>query len=160
MDILSEANNLRAIYQDMEAYLTLREEDQKFFDNLFVLLLVYDNNQFSNKYLAQRFNMPISTIEKRIKRLARANLIRRCVSCEYAEGKKHWTTTSRTLELDPTTFSFAKVKDQERRIMSARLEAANKDLDPMLEAYKQTQKKEQPAEPPPQTNYKVEVRFE
>lgn len=161
MDLLSEATNLRAIYQNMESYQCLREEDRKFFDNLFILLLVYDDKNFSNKYLAQRFNMPISTIEKRIKRLAQAKLIRRCASCEYVESKNHWTTISRTLELDPMTFSFTKIKEQSERIKTAKIEAIvamSKEIEAAHPELKTLSKTAPPDEPPPK--YKVEVRFE
>ena len=61
------------------------------------------------------------------------------------------------MKLDPELFAFMKIKEQDDRIKMATFEAANKELEPMLEAYKKTQKKKEPEEPPPQHDYKVEV---
>lgn len=121
----------------MPEYLSLREEDQLFFDNLFILLLFNEDKVYSNKYLSQRFNIPVSTIEKRIKRIARAKLIRRTVSNELTEGR--WITTARTLELDPFTFSQLmkelSTKSKNEKVLQARTIALeNKKSEPMLEA--------------------------
>lgn len=121
----------------MPEYLSLREEDQLFFDNLFILLLFNEDKVYSNKYLSQRFNIPVSTIEKRIKRIARAKLIRRTVSNEFTEGR--WITTARTLELDPFTFSQLmkelSTKSKNEKVLQARTIALeNKKSEPMLEA--------------------------
>lgn len=119
----------------MPEYTSLREEDKKFFDNLFILLLFNEDKVYSNKYLSQRFNIPLSTLEKRIKRLARAKLISRKVMSEIQDGK--WITTARTLELDPFTFSVlkkrvAESKNKEDKVIQARTLAAEKKVKPML----------------------------
>lgn len=126
-DILSESNDLRCIYQDIPEYVDLREEDKKFFDNLFILLLFNEDKVYSNKYLSQRFKIPLSTLEKRIRRLDRANLIKRKTVNELVDNEK-WITTSRTLELDPATFAFVKAKSEEARIQAARQQALEKDV--------------------------------
>ncbi len=125
-DILSEANTLRGVYQDLEAYQRLCEEDRRFFDNLFILLLFNESKIYSNKYLSQRFNIPVSTIEKRVRRLDRANLIKRKVENELKDNEK-WITTARTIELDPVTFAFMRAKNEEARIQAARMEALEKN---------------------------------
>ncbi len=136
-DILKLSSELQSIYKYMPEYLSLREEDQLFFDNLFILLLFNEDKVYSNKYLSQRFNIPVSTIEKRIKRIARAKLIRRTVSNEFTEGR--WITTARTLELDPFTFSQLmkelSTKSKNEKVLQARTIALeNKKSEPMLEA--------------------------
>lgn len=136
-DILKLSSELQSIYKYMPEYLSLREEDQLFFDNLFILLLFNEDKVYSNKYLSQRFNIPVSTIEKRIKRIARAKLIRRTVSNELTEGR--WITTARTLELDPFTFSQLmkelSTKSKNEKVLQARTIALeNKKSEPMLEA--------------------------
>lgn len=121
----------------MPEYLSLREEDQLFFDNLFILLLFNEDKVYSNKYLSQRFNIPVSTIEKRIKRIARAKLIRRSVTNEFTEGR--WITTARTLELDPFTFSqlmkeLSQKTGKKEKVLQARTIALeNKKSEPVLE---------------------------
>ena len=139
-DLLRLSSELQSIYKYMPEYLSLREEDQRFFDNLFILLLFNEDKVYSNKYLSQRFNIPVSTIEKRIKRITRAKLIRRTVSNEFTEGR--WITTARALELDPFTFSqlmkelSTKSKScKEDKVCQARTIALeNKKEEPMLEA--------------------------
>lgn len=134
-DLLKLSSELQSIYKYMPEYLSLREEDQRFFDNLFILLLFNEDKVYSNKYLSQRFNIPVSTIEKRIKRITRAKLIRRTVSNEFIEGR--WLTTARTLELDPFTFSvlmkeLSKKPSKEEKVQKAR-SIALKNPEPMLE---------------------------
>mgnify|MGYP002509227492 CR=1 FL=1 len=65
-----------------------------------IIHLFNESKIYSNKYLSQRFNIPVSTIEKRVRRLDRANLIKRKVENELNTNKK-WITTARTIELDP-----------------------------------------------------------
>ncbi len=135
-DILKLSSELQSIYKYIPEYLSLREEDQLFFDNLFILLLFNEDKVYSNKYLSQRFNIPVSTIEKRIKRIARAKLIRRTVSNEFTEGR--WITTARTLELDPFTFSQLmkelSTKSKKEKVLKARTIALeNRKEEPMLE---------------------------
>lgn len=134
-DLLNQSGELRAVYKDMPEYQALREEDKRFFDNLFILLLFNEDKAYSNNYLSQRFNIPLSTLEKRIKRLARSKLIARKVSSELLNGK--WVTTARTLELDPFTFSVLKkrvaaAKNKEDKVTKARTLAAEKNVKPRL----------------------------
>lgn len=172
MDLSSVITNLKTIYQDMDAYQNLTPGDQEFFDSLFPLLIVFPDLNMSNKEIAERLKkyctqknpdaekpLSISTVEKRIRHLKRAGLISGYGEKSYDSTNQKWTTDKRHLSLDSELFAFMKIKEQEQRILTARLEAANKDLEPMLAAYKETQKKkEEPAEPPPQ-NYRIEVRF-
>lgn len=126
-DILREANDLKVIYQDIPEYVNLREEDKRFFDNLFILLLFNEDKVYSNKYLSQRFKIPLSTLEKRIRRLDRAHLIKRKTVNELVDNEK-WLTISRTLELDPVTFAFVKARTEEAKIQAARQEALEKNV--------------------------------
>ena len=136
-DILKLSSELQSISKYMPEYLSLREEDQLFFDNLFILLLFNEDKVYSNKYLSQRFNIPVSTIEKRIKRIARAKLIRRTVSKEFTEGR--WITTARPLELDPFTFSVLmkelsqKTSKKEKVLKARTIALENRKEEPMLE---------------------------
>lgn len=124
-DMLSMASDFRSIYKDIPEYLGLGEEDRKFFDNLFILLLFNEDKAYSNKYLSQRFSIPLSTIEKRIRRLDRANLIKRKVVNELVDNSK-WITKERTIELDPVTFAFVKARTEEARLQGARQAALDK----------------------------------
>lgn len=134
-DLLNLSGELQAVYKDMPEYINLREEDKIFFDNLFILLLFNEDKVYSNKYLSQRFNIPLSTLEKRIKRLAQAKLIRRSISKVLKDGK--WITSSRALELDPVTFAnlmkqLRDSKNQTEKIRRARTIAVDKNVVPQL----------------------------
>lgn len=124
-DLSSMASEFKSIYVDIPEYQELREEDRKFFDNLFILLLFNEEKAYSNKYLSQRFSIPLSTIEKRIKRLDRAKLIKRKVVNELQENGR-WLTKERTIELDSVTFAFVKARTETARIQGARQAALDK----------------------------------
>ena len=156
-DMLSMAGVFKTIYSDLPEYQNLRAEDKKFFDNLFILLLFNEDKVYSNKYLSKRFDIPISTIEKRIHRLYQAGLIKRKVVNELVDSK--WITKARTLELDSVTFSFVKAKSEEERIRGARQSALDKGNYIPLESITLAKEKVfEVADPPPE--YHIEVRFE
>lgn len=168
MDFLDKANTFMSIYKETDNYKNLREEDQKFFKSLFVLLLIYGDLTMSNKELAERIKkeeekngikiekpQSISTIEKRISRLKKAKLITGYEEKEILNGR--WTTVKRHLKLDPVLFGFSIIDDQERRLMKARIEAANKETKQLHPELMKLSKKLE--EPPPEVGYKVEVIF-
>lgn len=168
LDFLDKANTFMSIYKETDNYKNLREEDQKFFKSLFVLLLIYGDLTMSNKELAERIKkeeekngikvekpQSISTIEKRISRLKKAKLITGYEEKEILNGR--WTTVKRHLKLDPVLFGFSIINDQERRLMLARIEAANKETKQLHPELMKLSKK--PEEPPPEVGYKVEVVF-
>lgn len=163
MDYLDKANNFISIYQDTENYKNLIKEDKKFFKGLFVLLLVFGDLTMSNRELGERLKpegspkpIPVSTVEKRISHLKKANLIIGWEERERSEGR--WRTARRHLQLAPELFSFVAIKDQEQRIFTARLQAA---IDEINKVHPELQKMvaEEPPEPPPQYGYKIEVSF-
>lgn len=100
----------KQIYMEFKEYQELRESDQAFFDSLFILLYLKDINQeFSNKYLSSRLGMPVSTVEKRLRRLERAHLIMRFIA-RFKNKDGYWTT-GRTIKLDNITFAFLYTKN-------------------------------------------------
>lgn len=104
VSMINSINKYKEIYSNLDCYKELRESDQEFFDNLFLLLLFKDaNNELSNKFLSKRLDMPESTIEKRLRRLERAHLIIRYI----AKTKKddYWITF-RSIKLDSITFAW------------------------------------------------------
>lgn len=162
MDYLDKGNSFMSIYQDTENYQSLCSEDQKFFKRLFVLLLVFGDLTMSNKEIGERLKeekaIPVSTVEKRISRLKKTKLIIGWEERKRTGGR--WRTIKRHLQLAPELFSFVAIKDQEKRIFTARVQAAGNDIDSQLEPYKASKAIErEPAEPPPQVGYKVEVSF-
>ncbi len=165
MDFLEQANSFKSIYQDTSNYKNLIKEDKLFFNNLFVLLLVFGDLTMSNKEIGERLKprgspkpIPVSTVEKRISRLKKAKLIIGWEERERTGGK--WRTSKRHLQLSPELFSFVTIKEQENRIFTARLAAASKDIDEKLKNCHINLSAEEPEEPPPQNDdYKVEVSF-
>ena len=163
MKYLDKANSFISIYKDTSNYKNLIKDDKEFFDDLFYLLLVFGDLTMSNKELGARLKptdspkpIPVSTVEKRISRLKKAKLITGWEERERSEGR--WRTAKRHLQLDPELFSFVAIKDQDKRIFTARLQATNKDIETLHPELKKIS--EEPAEPPPQNyGYKVEVRF-
>lgn len=167
MNLLDKANSFQSIYQDMQAYKNLRAGDQEFFDALFLPLLVYGDLTWSNEEIALNLKkdedaepIPISTVEKRLRRLKEAKLIVRW-NKRYQDKKNGvWITTERHLRLDPVLFVFMSIEDQEKRITAAKLQAFNQDIDrlhPELKNLPKTPKL--PEEPPPKPVYKVRVKF-
>lgn len=158
-----KANSFISIYQDTPNYQNLIKDDKSFFEDLFMLLLIFGDLTMSNKELGERLKpkdspkpIPVSTVEKRISRLKKAKLIVGFEERERIEGR--WRTAKRHLQLDPELFGFVVIKDQEERIFQARLEASGKEADEKLEAYKQTFTDRPEEEPPPQ-DYKIEVTW-
>lgn len=131
-----EGKELACLYEKEESYLSLCEEDKKFFIRLFPLLLFAPTNNFSNKYLAWALRdtkeegnlddrpLSVSTVEKRMRRLTRAHLIIKWDEKNFENGK--WRTTKRPVELDPATFAFVRAKNTEAKIKAARMEALEK----------------------------------
>lgn len=107
LDTMTEIFKFRETYQQFEEYQGLQSGDKKFFDNLFLLLVVSTNVEYTNKYLSIRFNTPISTVEKRLKRLEWAHMIVRSV-IRIKKEDKYWISV-RTIHLDPKTFAFINV---------------------------------------------------
>lgn len=107
LDTISEILKFKETYEQFEEYQNLQNNDKKFFDNLFLLLVVSTNVEYTNKFLSYRFNMPISTVEKRLKRLEWAHLIVRSV-IRIKKEDKYWVSV-RTIHLDPKTFAFVNV---------------------------------------------------
>ena len=129
---ISDGTTLESIYKNLDEYKNLRDSDKEFFDKLFPMLLYYDNDVYSNSYLCNRFNMPKSTLEKRLRRLDNVNLIHKWDEKERINGT--WTTIARHIVLDPATFSFMRAKSHEEKIQCARQEAFDKkEVKPMLE---------------------------
>lgn len=168
MNFLDRGNTFMAIYEETENYKNLREEDQKFFKSLFVLLLIFGDLTMSNKELAERIKkeeekegiktekpQSISTVEKRISRLKKAKLIKGYEEREFINGR--WTTIRRHLFLDPVLFGFATIEEQEIRIQTARLQACNKEINALHPELATLCIPKEPEEPPPK--YKVEVKF-
>lgn len=107
LDTITEILKFKETYEQFEEYQNLQKNDKKFFDNLFLLLVVSTNVEYTNKFLSYRFNMPISTVEKRLKRLEWAHLIVRSV-IRIKKEDKYWVSV-RTIHLDPKTFAFVNV---------------------------------------------------
>lgn len=107
LDTITEILKFKETYEQLEEYQNLQNNDKKFFDNLFLLLVVSTNVEYTNKFLSFRFNMPISTVEKRLKRLEWAHLIVRSV-IRIKKEDKYWVSV-RTIHLDPKTFAFVNV---------------------------------------------------
>ena len=167
MNLLDKANSFQSIYQDMQAYKNLRAGDQEFFDALFLPLLVYGDLTWSNEEIALNLKkdegaepIPISTVEKRLRRLKEAKLIVRW-NKRYQDKKNGvWITTERHLRLDPVLFVFMSIENQEKRITAARFQAINKDIDKLHPELKNLSKVSKlPEEPPPKPVYKVRVNF-
>lgn len=151
---------IKIIYQNLDSYKALSEGDQKFFDNLFILLLVSDVKELSNKYLSYRFNIPVSTIEKRINHLKKAKLITRSVEYNNYHGK--WRAVKSRLDLDPVTFSFARIEESSERLKTTvQLEyilAVSKEIEEAHPELKQLKQRSKEEEPEPQ--YRVEVTWD
>lgn len=164
MEYLDTANSFYPIYEGTENYKNLIKDDKKFFKDLFVLLLVFWDLTMSNKELGERLKpkdspkpIPVSTVEKRISRLKKAGLIIGWEEKERVNGR--WRTVKRHLQLEPKLFSFVAIQDQEKRIFTARLQAANEDISRLHPELIKID--EEPAEPPPtETAYKIEVSFD
>ena len=92
-------DKLKKIYMIDDGYQELSDEDKSFFDRLFTLLWISDDVFYSNEYLAIKFSMGKSTIEKRLRRMERAFLIHREIYRENNNGK--WTS-QRRITLDVT----------------------------------------------------------
>lgn len=150
---------IKIIYQNLDSYKALSEGDQRFFDNLFILLLVSDVKELSNKYLSYRFNIPVSTVEKRINHLKKAKLITRSV--EYNNYRGKWRAVKSRLDLDPVTFSFARIEEASERLKTVQLEyilAVTKEIEEAHPELKQLKERSKPVEPEPQ--YRVEVTWD
>lgn len=92
------------IYKDFESYMELSSSDQLFFDKLFDVLIYYGQINWSNKKISELLGESESTLEKRLNRLEKSQLILRETSkqCEY--GK--WRTVERLIRLNPFHFQF------------------------------------------------------
>ena len=91
-------------YQDLVSYQDLSDNDKKFFDKLFKILIYNGSINWSNQKLAKTMNETLSTVEKRLKRLEQASLILRESSrqCEFGQ----WRTVDRVISLNPIYFEF------------------------------------------------------
>lgn len=92
-------DKLKKIYMVDDGYQELADDDKAFFDRLFTLLWINDDIFFSNEYLASKFCIGKSTVEKKLRRIERANLIYREIYRENNNGK--WTS-QRRITLDST----------------------------------------------------------
>ncbi|MDE7264510.1 MAG: hypothetical protein K2N64_07600 [Anaeroplasmataceae bacterium] len=163
-NLLIKANTYTSIYQDMEAYKALRTGDQEFFDALFLPLLVYGDLTWSNEEIAENLKkeedsepIPVSTVEKRLRRLKEAKLITRWNRRHYDKKTGVWITAERHLRLDSVLFVFMEIEEQEKRITAAKLQAINQDIDKLHPELNNISR--QPEEPPPKPVYKVRVSF-
>lgn len=104
INLSNDLNKYKAIYSQFTEYIELTDGDKEFFDSLFILLTLNTAQDLSNKYLSTRLNAPVSTIEKRLRRLERAHLIIRYI-VHFKNEKNYWTT-GRTIKLDNLTFAF------------------------------------------------------
>lgn len=92
------------IYTDFEEYINLSDGDKVFFDNLFKYLIYYGEINWSNRKLSELLGTTESTLEKRLKRLEKSQLILRETSRQLEYGK--WRTVDRIIRLNPFYFQF------------------------------------------------------
>ena len=92
------------IYKDFVAYQELSPGDQLFFDNLFDVLIYLGPINWSNRKLSEMLGESESTLEKRLNRLEKAQLIWRETSKQCEHGK--WKTVDRIIKLNPFHFQF------------------------------------------------------
>lgn len=93
------------IYIDNYNYQMLSEKDKLFFDRLFRLIIFNGELNWSNDKLSNVLQEPVSTIEKRLKRVEEAGLILRESSRQQFEVGR-WKTTDRIIRLNPGIFEF------------------------------------------------------
>lgn len=108
MALAEQANKYKIIYSTYPSYMNLIESDRSFFDDLFVLILFEKDISWENKYLAERLGYSVSTIEKKLHRLEAAHLIKRKCTPFLDHTTGHWITASRSITLDPVTFTILK----------------------------------------------------
>lgn len=92
------------IYTDFATYQALSETDRAFFDKLFYMLILNGKINWSNEKISKVFGEPVSTIEKRLKRVEQAELIIRENKKAQVEGV--WRTVERIIRLSPDYFGF------------------------------------------------------
>ena len=78
------------IYTDFESYIALSDGDKEFFDKLFKVLIYYGEINWSNRKLSELLGISESTLEKRLSRLEKSQLILRETSKQKEYGK--WRT--------------------------------------------------------------------
>ena len=95
-------------YQMFPEYDLLSTKDKRFFDSLFLLLIINPGVNITNEFLSKRFNIPDSTLQKKLKRLEDKHLIYR--EChKVLKDNKYWIT-ERMIVLDPIKFAFVNLK--------------------------------------------------
>ena len=92
------------IYKDFAAYQELSPGDKAFFDKLFSYLIYYGEITWSNRKLSELLGTSESTLEKRLSRLEKSQLILRETSKQKEYGK--WRTVDRVIRLNPFHFQF------------------------------------------------------
>lgn len=97
-------NKLKKIYQETSNYQDLGEAERDFFDQIFNILWLSGEMNLTNKYIAERFGYSPSTIEKKLRRIERSNLIYRQIS-RFKDENERWQTL-RIIILDPVFKNF------------------------------------------------------
>ena len=120
-------NKLKKIYQETSNYQDLKEAERDFFDQIFNVLWISGEMNLTNKYIAERFGYSPSTIEKKLRRIERANLIYRQIS-RFKDENDRWQTL-RIITLDPVlkNFLLEKLKFKPAGVLAAVEEAVKKD---------------------------------
>lgn len=97
-------NKLKKIYEETSNYQDLKEAERDFFDQIFNILWLSGEMNLTNKFIAERFGYSPSTIEKKLRRIERANLIYRQIS-RFKDENERWQTL-RIITLDPVFKNF------------------------------------------------------
>lgn len=92
------------IYTDFATYQSLSEGDRDFFDRLFYMLILNGKINWSNEKISKVFGVPVSTVEKRLRRIEQADLIIRENQRAQVDGV--WRTVERVIRLSPDYFGF------------------------------------------------------
>lgn len=108
LNSIEDIFKFKETYQTFPEYDSLSSKDRRFFDSLFLLLIIKPGINITNEFLSKRFNIPDSTLQKKLKRLEDKHLIYR-ESYKVLKDKKYWIT-ERTIVLDPIMFSFVNIK--------------------------------------------------
>ena len=94
----------KMIYTDFVDYQNLSDGDKACFDKLFEYLIYHGTITWSNEKLSSILGETESTLEKRLNRLEKANMIMRETSKQCFNGK--WKTVDRIIKLNPLNFQF------------------------------------------------------
>ena len=92
-------------YKDLISYINLSDGDKTCFDKLFNVLIFQGSINWSNQKLALVVGENESTLEKRLKRLEKAQLIIRDAN-KIRDEFGRWHTVDRVIKLNPVNFQF------------------------------------------------------